>query len=52
MPAWLMAARAWVSAIAAFVRIERAAPFGSWIRRTAGALLVALGVATLGGLVA
>lgn len=40
---------AWVAAIAAFVLIEKAAPFESWTRRVAGALLVVLGLATLAG---
>jgi len=39
----------WIAAIAAFVLIEKAAPFGMWARRIAGALLVAWGVATLAG---
>jgi predicted metal-binding membrane protein len=40
---------AWVAAIAAIVLIEKVAPFERWTRRIAGALLVALGVATLAG---
>ena len=36
-----------IAAIAAFVLIEKAAPFGIWTRRGAGALLVAWGVVTL-----
>ena len=40
---------AWIAAIAAFVLIEKAAPFGLWTRRIAGALLVIWGVVTLAG---
>jgi len=39
----------WIAAIAAFVLIEKAAPFGLWTRRVAGALLVSWGVVTLAG---
>jgi predicted metal-binding membrane protein len=39
----------WIAAIAAFVLIEKAAPFGLWTRRVAGALLVAWGIVTLAG---
>jgi predicted metal-binding membrane protein len=37
----------WIAAIAAFVLIEKVAPFGLWSRRVSGALLVAWGVVTL-----
>jgi predicted metal-binding membrane protein len=40
----------WIAAIAAFVLIEKAAPFGMWSRRVAGALLVAWGIVTLASL--
>jgi predicted metal-binding membrane protein len=43
---------AWVAAIAAFVLVEKTAPFGAWSQRVAGVLLVALGVLTLAGSVA
>jgi predicted metal-binding membrane protein len=39
----------WIAAIAAFVLIEKAAPFGPWTRRGAGALLVIWGIVTLIG---
>jgi len=39
----------WIAAIAAFVLIEKAAPFGIWSRRVAGALLVAWGAGILVG---
>jgi predicted metal-binding membrane protein len=39
----------WIAAIAAFVLIEKAAPFGLWARRGAGALFVAWGIVTLAG---
>jgi predicted metal-binding membrane protein len=39
----------WIAAIAAFVLIEKAAPFGMWTRRGAGLLLVAWGIVTLAG---
>lgn len=39
----------WIAAIASFVLIEKAAPFGMWSRRVTGALLVAWGVVTLAG---
>jgi len=40
---------AWIAAIAAFVLIEKVAPFSAWTRRAAGALLVTLGLVTLAG---
>jgi len=40
---------AWVAAIAAFVLIEKVAPFENWTRRIAGTLLLASGVAVLAG---
>lgn len=43
---------AWVAAIAAFVLVEKTAPFGAWGQRLAGVLLVALGVLTLTGSIA
>jgi len=39
----------WIAALAAVVLIEKAAPFSMWSRRSAGALLVAWGVAVLAG---
>jgi predicted metal-binding membrane protein len=36
----------WIAGIAAFVAIEKLAPAHSWVGRTAGAMLVAWGVAT------
>jgi predicted metal-binding membrane protein len=40
----------WIAAIAGFVLIEKAAPFGMWSRRIAGTLLVTWGVVTLASL--
>jgi len=42
----------WAAAIAAFVLVEKTAPFGAWSQRVAGALLVTLGVLTLAGSIA
>jgi predicted metal-binding membrane protein len=38
----------WVAAIAAFVLIEKVTPFGSWVGRTTGVLLIAWGGWVLG----
>ena len=38
---------AWIAAIAAFVLLEKVAPFGVWTSRIVGALLVMLGIATI-----
>jgi predicted metal-binding membrane protein len=39
----------WVAAIAAFVLVEKTAPFSTWSQRVAGVLLVTLGILTLAG---
>jgi predicted metal-binding membrane protein len=39
----------WVAAVAAIVLMEKVAPFERWTRHIAGALLVALGIASLAG---
>ena len=37
----------WIAALALFVLVEKFAPAGHWIGRTAGVLLIGWGIATL-----